>query len=197
MYASKIIALALCLVSCAPLMPSDDIESMAKGTTFDRSGDYKVGPADQLAIRVYGDETLSGTFIVGPSGSIQYPLVGSVPVQGLTQVQIAQRLEQLLKPYLKSSRVVVSQATSQSYRIFFSGEFVGKGSRELSAKTTVLQGISLSGGLTDFATGKIYIIRRYGENDVRRYQVYYPDLLRGKKSLDFVYLERDDVLVAE
>jgi polysaccharide export outer membrane protein len=178
-------------------MPSDDIESMTKGTTFDRSGDYKIGPADQLAIKVYGDESLSGTFVVGPSGTIQFPLVGAVPVQGFTQAQVAQRLEQLLKPYLKSSRVIVSQAAAQSYRIFFSGEFAAKGVKELGAKTTVLQGITLGGGLTDFATGKIYIIRRYSENDVRRFQVYYPDLLRGKKSLDFIYLERDDILVAE
>ncbi len=197
MFAFKSLITAIALSSCAPLMPSDDIQSMPKGSTFDRSGDYKVGPADQLTIKVYGDESLSGPYVVGPSGTIQFPLVGTVPVHGLTQIQISQRLEQLLKPYVKTAKVIVSGANAQSFRVYFSGEFASKGIKDLASKTSILQAIVLAGGLTDFATGKIYIVRRYSDNDVKRFRFYYPDALRGKSSLDFIYLERDDILIAE
>src|SRR5262249_531103 len=46
--------------------------------------EYRLGPGDQLRINVFGIANLSGQFAVSPSGTIAYPLVGDVPVQGKT-----------------------------------------------------------------------------------------------------------------
>src|SRR5690606_18415333 len=140
---------------------------------------------------------LSGQYIVAPSGNIQFPLIGFVPAQGLGQVQLSQRIEKSLQSFVKNAHVVVSVNDSLSYKVFFSGELQNRGARELKAKTTILQGIILAGGLTDFASGNIYLIRQVGDNDIKRYRTTFKELLRGRKVLDFLYLERGDIVHAE
>ena len=46
------------------------------------SGDYRLGPGDQVRIIVFGDEQLTGEFRVDASGEIGLPLVGSVMRRG-------------------------------------------------------------------------------------------------------------------
>lgn len=183
--------------ACAAPMAGENIETALRGTTFDRVGDYKVGPADTLQIKVFGEEALSGAYVVAPSGMVQFPLIGFVVAQGMTQVQLAQSLESRLRPFIKEARVVVSVAEAQSYQVYFSGEVSTRGARELKQKTSLLQGLILAGGLTDYASGRIYLIRRVGDNDIKRYVTTYKELLRGRRTLDFLYLERGDIVHAE
>ena len=191
------VGILVVVTSCAGAMVGEELETAVRGDTFDRIGDYKIGPADALNIRVFGEEALSGSYIVAPSGTIQVPLVGFVKTQGLTQVQLARQLEIILKPFVREPRVAVSLNDTQSYRVFFSGEFQARGVRELKAKTSILEGVILAGGLTDFASGKIYLLRRIGERNVKRYVTTFEALLRGRKILDSIYLERGDILHAE
>lgn len=189
--------LAIMTTRCMTIMPSEDLEHAIRGDTFDRVGDYKIGPADTLNIRVFGEDALSGVYIVAPSGTIQFPLVGFVKTSGLTQLQLARQLETVLKPFVREPRVAVSLADTQSYRVFFSGELQTRGVRELKAKTSILEGVILAGGLTDFASGRIYLIRRLSERTVKRYVTSFDALLRGRNLLDTIYLERGDILHAE
>jgi protein involved in polysaccharide export with SLBB domain len=93
--------------------------------------------------------------------------------------------------------VTVSVSDAESFQIYFSGEVAIRGGRNLKGRTSLLQGLVLAGGLTDFASGQIYLIRRVGETEVKRYVTTYKDLLRGRKTLDFYYLERGDIIHAE
>lgn len=188
--------LALLFWGCAPTMPSEDLERVVRGNTFDRIGDYKIGPADSLVIRVFGEEALSGSYIVAPSGTIQFPLIGLVKALGMTQVQLARYLESVLRPFVREPRVAVS-ADAQSYRVFFSGEVQSRGVKELKAKTSILEGIILAGGLSEFATGRIYLVRRLSEREVKRYVTSFDSLMRGRKFFDSLFLERDDIIHAE
>jgi polysaccharide export outer membrane protein len=185
------------LFACAPTMPSEDLEKIVRGSTFDRVGDYKIGASDSLTIRVFGEDALSGSFVVTPSGTIQFPLIGFVKAGGLTAVQLARFLEINLRPFVREAKVAVSIADTLSYRVFFSGEIQTRGVRELRTKTSVLEGVILAGGLTDFASGRIYLIRRIDERVVRRYVTTYDALLKGRKLFDAIYLERGDIIHAE
>jgi len=187
----------LVAMGCTRPMATEDIDSIARGNTFDRVGDYKIGPADGLSIKVFGEESLSGNYVVAPSGMVQLPLIGFIQAQGLTEVQFAQKIERLLRPIVKESRVTVSVSDAESFQIYFSGEVAIRGGRNLKGRTSLLQGLVLAGGLTDFASGQIYLIRRVGETEVKRYVTTYKDLLRGRKTLDFYYLERGDIIHAE
>ncbi len=53
-----------------------------------------MGPEDQLAVDVFGQEKLSRVLRVNGQGEIAMPLVGPVKVGGLTTQQIEKRLEE-------------------------------------------------------------------------------------------------------
>src|SRR5262249_41509997 len=58
--------------------------------------EYRLGPGDQLRITVFGEDTLTGQYVVSQQGVIAFPLVGDVPAQGLTVQQTTARLTELL-----------------------------------------------------------------------------------------------------
>jgi polysaccharide biosynthesis/export protein len=190
-------ALALIVTGCIAPMASQDMSLALNGSTFSRLGDYRIGPGDVLNLRVFGEDAVSGEYVVAPSGMIQLPLVGYVIAQGMSQVQLAQKLEQVLKSFVKDPKVAVSIASSGSFVVYFSGEVLTRGPRELKFRTNLLQGLVLAGGLTELSSGRIYLIRNTNEREVRRYSTTFKELLRGSNNLDFVYLERGDIVHAD
>src|SRR3954470_5764971 len=50
--------------------------------------EYLLGPDDNVTVRVYEWPDLNGDFKVGPDGIISFPLIGDVPVTGLTPSQL-------------------------------------------------------------------------------------------------------------
>jgi polysaccharide export outer membrane protein len=191
------LAVTMMLSSCFAPMASQDMSLALNGATFSKVGDYRIGPGDALNLRVFGEDAVSGDYVVAPSGMIQLPLVGYVIAQGMSQVQLAQKLEQVLRPFVKDPKVAVSISSSASFVVYFSGEVANRGPRELKFRTNLLQGLVLAGGLNDLASGRIYLIRTTNDRDVRRYSTTFKELLRGSNNLDFVYLERGDVIHAD
>jgi polysaccharide export outer membrane protein len=66
--------------AATPAMPQTD----AKLTPADARSDYVIGPGDVLRISVYQNPDLSLDARVSETGAISYPLLGSVPVGGLS-----------------------------------------------------------------------------------------------------------------
>ncbi len=182
------------VTSCISVMPAQDIRHAQIGPTFSKIGDYRIGPGDELLVRVFGEEAFSGTYVVAPSGMIQIPLVGYVIAGGMTQVQLAQKLELVMKPFVRDAKVAISVTAANSYVVYFSGEVLSRGPKELRSKTNILQGLILAGGLTNFASGDVFLIRTVGEQQVKRYQTTFKELLKGGDALDFLYLERGDIV---
>ena len=75
--------------------PSDVPAKAASDTlsTPAHAGEYRMTPGDHVAIIVYNEPQLSGDFIVDDAGKLLMPLLGAVPIGGLTQAE-AQKLIQ-------------------------------------------------------------------------------------------------------
>lgn len=70
--------------------------------------DYRVGTEDLLEIGVFEVPELSRTVRVSASGEISLPLLGAVPVAGLSPMQVEQKLTDLLRrSYVKDPQVSV------------------------------------------------------------------------------------------
>lgn len=80
-----------------------------------------VVPGDQLRIIVYRERDLSNLFVVAEDGTIDYPLLGSLQVEGLTPAQIAARLRErlrgdyLIAPHVTADRVEFCAERVASY----------------------------------------------------------------------------------
>jgi protein involved in polysaccharide export with SLBB domain len=73
------------------------------------SPDYRLGAGDKIRISVFGEESLSGEFLVsGGAGTIAFPLIGDVEASGLTVAELQSEIEGKLKPdYLKNPQVSI------------------------------------------------------------------------------------------
>ena len=81
------------LISCGHRVPTFDITKLKSGRSFNRSGAFVIGPRDTLNVTVYGDEKLSGDYIVSNTGILNLPLVAPVDVTGLTALQVSKKLQ--------------------------------------------------------------------------------------------------------
>jgi polysaccharide biosynthesis/export protein len=191
------VLIAVLSARCAPAIPAPDMSQAMAGQTFNRVGDYVISANDQVNVKVYGQEALTGTYVVAASGIMTVPIIGFVQASGLTSLQLTDKLQRALKPFVKNPLVTVSVAGKDSYQVYFSGELTKPGGVVLQTRTTLLQGIALAGGLTRYATGRIVLLRQDANGAVRRFATTYFRILSGGDGLDRLVLERGDIVHAE
>ena len=123
------------------------------------AGVYKLGPGDQIIITVFGEDDLSMNFRLNDTGTLNYPFLGELKVQGLTVAELEQLITQGLKgPYLVNPDVTVSIA---EYRAFFvNGEVKSPGGFPYQPGLTLEKAVALAGGFTERAArSKVFVIR--------------------------------------
>jgi polysaccharide export outer membrane protein len=121
---------------------------------------YQVGPRDVLKITVFGHDDLSRPTVVSADGTISMPLVGDVPVAGLTPNQVEARLRDLYgKDYLVDPKVSVSVQEYRSQRVFVLGEIEKPGTYAMSGRTMLVDVLSQAGGIGKAAGRQAVIVR--------------------------------------
>jgi protein involved in polysaccharide export with SLBB domain len=122
---------------------------------------YRLGTGDKMKITVYGEDDLSGEFLVDGSGQVQFPLIGQVSAAGLTIHEfVAGLTSQLGAKYLRDPRVSVQ---IENYRPFYiMGEVNKPGEYPFESGLNVLGAIAVAGGYTYRANDNDVYIRRVG-----------------------------------
>jgi polysaccharide export outer membrane protein len=124
------------------------------------SGAYRVGIGDVLDIEAFQEEEISGEFSVEASGAITFPLLGSVPVAGMTPAEVAIRLEELLeKDYYVDVQLKVEVKVFASQPVTLLGEVNSPGTYYLEGRTTLTEMLAKAGGLKSSA-GPVLELRR-------------------------------------
>jgi len=139
------VALGFGLAGCAAWQaPGFDLPQLPAG----RLRAYRLGPGDQLTLRVYDQPQLSGVFNVDDSGMIDLPLLGLVPAAGHTPEGLAADIATDLRA--KNLILAASVAVEISkYRPFYIlGEVNAPGQYPYRPDMTVLTAISIAGGFT-------------------------------------------------
>ena len=122
---------------------------------------FVIGPEDVLSIVFWRDKEMSTRVTVRPDGRISLPLLDDVQAAGLTAEQLRGRLIEESKRFFANPAVTVVVEQINSRKVFITGQVVKPGPYVITVPTTVLQLISMAGGLKDFAdTKNIMIVRR-------------------------------------
>ena len=125
---------------------------------------FVIGPGDVLSIVFWRDKEMSSQVTVRPDGKITLPLLNEVQAAGLTPADLRARLTAESKRFFETANVTVVVQQINSLKVFITGQVAKPGPYPLIAPTTVLQLISMAGGLKDFADSKnIMIVRRDGQ----------------------------------
>lgn len=165
------------------------------------SKDFLLGPEDVVEVTVWRNQDLSRSTVVRPDGMISLPLIGDVQASGFTAAQVSERISKRLSEYKENPSVSVSVKEINSYVVYVVGEVVRPGKYPLKSYATVLQGISLAGGFTQYASkNRMAVMRsiREGSGNERqvRIPVRYDDLVMGKGEVgNFRLLSGDTIVV--
>lgn len=126
----------------------------------DGRSDYRIGRQDLLEISVFGVDELDQTVRVSDDGSISMPLLGRLSVAGLTKNELEQLIARLLADsYVRDPQVTVFIKDYESKKVAVTGAVKKPGSYEMLGRKTLLEMISLAGGL-DVDPGREIIIFR-------------------------------------
>lgn len=160
--------------------------------------DASLGPGDTFEITVYGEKDLSGKFQVAEDGQINFPLIGLVSVAGKGPNETARSLESMLrdKGVLRSPSVSVFVLDYASKRINVMGAVQRPGSFPITSGVTVVQAISLAGGLTPLAAANETIVTRRNGKKLQRFNVAVGKVTEGRQD-DFPLEAGDIVFVPE
>lgn len=127
--------------------------------------DYRVGEGDVLKVMVYDNPDLETTTRVGGDGTILFPLIGELNIEGLTVSQVASKIAgKLSAGFILHPQVSVFVEEFRSKRAIIMGEVKLPGLYELSGSTSLMELISKAGGLTVDAGSEITIKRKNPDN---------------------------------
>lgn len=167
------LSICLCLASaCAQTLAAAAVPVQASTPVAEpapaQSESLLIGPGDLLRISIVRESELDQRIRVLDSGDIVLALAGNVSVQGLTPAQAAARIANkyregqfLLHPEVS---VFVEEYATETVTVL--GQVAHPGNFRLDAPRTLIDVLSLAGGLTDSAERHI-VVQRAGKEGER------------------------------
>ena len=157
--------------------------------------EYTIGADDVLSVVFWRDKELTSDVTVRPDGKISLPLLNDVHASGLTPAQLKDRIVEESKKYVEDPNVTVVVKDIKSRKVFITGEVRKPGPYAMTAATTVLQMISIAGGLADFAKPQKISIVRVENGKPVSYKFNYKQVTEGKKLVQNIELKPGDTII--
>ncbi len=159
---------------------------------------YTLQPGDVLVISSFDDDNLKREVPVLPDGKIYYPGAGGVMAQGQTPVQLAQALARALidqKILREGSQIDVTVEKVVGNTFYVTGQVRQPGAFTAPGNVSVMQALSLAGGLTPFASrSSIKILRRESSKQTI-FKFNYSQVAHGEDLATNITLHAGDTVI--
>jgi protein involved in polysaccharide export with SLBB domain len=167
-----LVALATCRPEPLPVLPEPSA-----------TASQTLGPGDVIEIRVTDQDELTGEYEVGEDGNIRFPWIEDVAVAGKTRGEIAELIEQKLADgWLRQPQVTVRVLDRQNREVSVLGQVNTPGSYPFKERLTLVQAISLAGGMNPLAQAKkVKLIRETAEG-TKTYEIDVGSILDSKRA---------------
>jgi polysaccharide export outer membrane protein len=158
---------------------------------------YRIGPSDELVVRVLPDPAIERTVVVQPDGSFAFDLVGEVNATSRTPAEVAAEIEERISEYRVSPSVTVSLARAASSSVTVIGEVRNPGMYPVERDLRITDVIARASGETVFAAAsRARLMRREsGTDTVHLYEANLDEIHGGDLSTDFLVLRGDLIYV--
>lgn len=175
--------------------PAPQMAPTAATAAVSAPADYVIGPSDLLSIVFWKEKDLTCDVVVRPDGRISVPLLNDVQAAGLTPEQLRQTIIQSARRFIEQPVVAVVVKQISNHRVFIAGQVLKPGPFPLAGPTTVLQVISMAGGVTEFADRKNIIITRQERGGQRTFRFNYAEVIKGKHLEQNLVLKAGDTIM--
>lgn len=127
---------------------------------------YTLAPGDKVHVIVFGEETLTGDYVITSGGNLSFPLVGNLKATNKTVEQLQASLATALNDgYVNNPRVSIQVLSFRPFYIL--GEVNRPGEYPVSTGLTLQQAVASAGGYTYRANSKRVHLKRANETRER------------------------------
>lgn len=157
------------------------------------SGDYRLGPGDELQIRGWGSVDIDVRAIVDRNGQIHIPRVGAVPLAGVRSAEAESAIRSAVGRYYKDFQLSVTMGQLRGITVYVVGQARKPGAYNLSGASTLVSALFASGGPN--ATGSMRHVQvKRGGRTVTELDLY-DFLAKGDKSADIKLQDGDTITI--
>lgn len=136
-------------------------------------------------------------YLVDNDGNIEYPVLGSLHLGGLSKTEAEQLIKSKIQPYLAESENVVVHVRMMNYKYAILGGVNSPGVFTTpNEKVSILEAIAQAGDLTTFAyRDRIFLIRENaeGQKDFHQLDINDANIINSP----YYYLQQNDVIYVE
>ena len=158
--------------------------------------EYVIGPQDVLGINFWRDADMTGDVTVRPDGRITLPLIGDLPAAGMTPEALKTAIHTAASKLIDDPTITVIVRQINSRKVFITGQVTTPGAHVLTGPLTVMQLISIAGGVTEFAKKKEITVMRTEAGGKQVVLLFnYSDVAKGKNLAQNVVLKPGDTVV--
>ena len=126
-----------------------------------RDEDYRIGPNDVLDIQIESWPEMTRSFRVTAAGTFLMPYLGRVKAAEKTPEELAQFIADGLRgDYLRDPKVTVAVKEYNSRSFYIQGSVRSPGVYQIEGRPSLLELLTLAGGLADNHGSRAYIIRK-------------------------------------
>lgn len=172
------------------LAPPPEVKRSAAFSTLQRG--------HRVEIKVYDEPELSGVFTIGPNGSISYPLLGKVPIVGLSPSDAGRLLHRMLGDgYLAHPLVSVHRVADTSAGYHILGAVRDPGTYETDtpdAAMTLQTLLAAAGGLDPQASRVGAMLIRQEPEGLVAYPVHPSALVPGRDAAHTIEMQPGDII---
>lgn len=124
---------------------------------------YVLGANDRLRLIVFGEENLSGEFLIDAGGNVSLPLIGETKASGLEVRALVRSIEQRLADgYLRDPKVSIEVLSARPFYIL--GEVQRAGQYPFVSGMTAPNAVATAGGFAPLADQTRVLIKRAGQS---------------------------------
>ena len=136
-------------------------------------------------------------YLVDNNGNIEFPVVGTLHVGGLTKKQAEDLVKSKIKPYLADSENPIVTVRMASYHVSVIGEVTKPGIISVpQEKMSVLEALAQAGDLTIYGKrDNVLLIRQDAEGEKHTYRMNLNDA--NIINSPFYYLQQNDIIYVE
>ncbi len=131
--------------------------------------EHKIKAGDVIDILVYGHPEMSRVITVNPNGTLDFPLLQNIPVDGLTLNELREIIIVQLSKYIDQKPfVTISLVDTYTINVVVLGQVVRPGSYQIPVNSTVQGAIGQAGGFLPGANlSAIKIIQKKQESNIK------------------------------
>lgn len=155
-------------------------------------GVYRVGPEDRVRIEILNVDELSREYRINGAGQILLPLVGAVPVAGLTLGELERAVADALgESYLRNPQVSAEVTEFRSQQFTVVGAVQSPRVYTTTRQTTLIEALAMAGGVSGEAGSHVYLTDRIidpetGVPGTRTLIIDIEDLMREAQQFNLV-----------